>query len=205
MSYADVTASLSAIKTQTSQANYATNKANASNEMNQDMFLQLMITQLQNQDPLEPMDNSEFLAQQATFTQVNSLQEMNQKLETYGEALLSINSSSLNSSTLNQAMNLVGKTVTATDPNNNNETITGTVDSVTIKEGSLTFMINGKEIGSEYITGVTTGSNSSVTTPSEEDSSLKESAKDFLSDVLKNPKLKSAAENLIDKLAGSLL
>ena len=35
----------------------------------------------------------------------------------------------------------------------------------------------------------------------EEDSSLKETAKDFLSDVLSNPKLKSAASNLIEKFA----
>ncbi len=201
MSYADVSATVTTLKTQTNQTNYAANKENGSNEINGDMFLQLMITQLQNQDPLDPMDNSEFLSQQATFTQVSTLQEMNENLTTYGDALLSINSSSLNSSTLNQAMNLVGQTVTATDPDNANETITGKVDSVTIKEGSLTFTIDGKEVSSEYITGV----NATNETISEEDASLKESTKDFLSYILQNPNLKSAAQNLIDKLAGSLL
>ena len=203
MSYADVTSTINTMKTQTNATNYEKNKATGNNELGQDVFLQLMITQLQNQDPLDPMDNSEFLSQQAMFTQVNTLQEMNENLTSYGDALLSMNGSMLNSSTLNQATSLVGKEVTAINPENKDETITGVVESVKISENGLKFTINGQEIDSSYITGVNNiVQNSGV---SEEDSTLKESAKDFLSDVLKNPKLKSAAENLIEKLAGSIL
>ena len=202
MSYADVTGAINTMKTQTNAVNYEKNKASNNNELGQDVFLQLMITQLQNQDPLDPMDNAEFLSQQAMFTQVNTLQEMNQNLTTYGDALLSMNGSMLNSSALNQATGLVGKEVTAINPENKDETITGVVESVKISDGALTFTINGQEIDSSYITGVNNITNNSS---SEEDSNLKESAKDFLSDVLKNPKLKSAAENLIEKLAGSVL
>ncbi len=199
MSYAEVTSTINTMKTQTNATNYQTNKT-AGNEVNQDMFLQLMITQLQNQDPLDPMDNSEFLSQQAMFTQVNTLQEMNDKIATYGDALLSMNGSMLTSNTLNQAMNLVGKEVSAINPDNPDETISGTVDSVKITNSGLTFTINGREINSEYITGV-----NNVKTSSSEDSTLKSAAKDFLGDILKNPKLKSAASNLIEKLAGNLL
>ena len=203
MSYADVTSSINTMKTQTNAVNYEKNKASNNNELGQDVFLQLMITQLQNQDPLDPMDNSEFLSQQAMFTQVNTLQEMNENLTSYGDALLSMNGSMLNSSTLNQATSLVGKEVTAINPENKDETITGVVESVKISENGLKFTINGQEIDSSYITGVNNiVQNSGV---SEEDSTLKESAKDFLSDVLKNPKLKSAAENLIEKLAGNII
>jgi len=203
MSYADVTSSINTMKTQTNAVNYEKNKASNNNELGQDVFLQLMITQLQNQDPLDPMDNSEFLSQQAMFTQVNTLQEMNENLTSYGDALLSMNGSMLNSSTLNQATSLVGKEVTAINPENKDETITGVVESVKISENGLKFTINGQEIDSSYITGVNNiVQNNGV---SEEDSTLKESAKDFLSDVLKNPKLKSAAENLIEKLAGNIL
>lgn len=203
MSYADVTSSINTMKTQTNAVNYEKNKASNNNELGQDVFLQLMITQLQNQDPLDPMDNSEFLSQQAMFTQVNTLQEMNENLTSYGDALLSMNGSMLNSSTLNQATSLVGKEVTAINPENKDETITGVVESVKISENGLKFTINGQEIDSSYITGVNNiVQNSGV---SEEDATLKESAKDFLSDVLKNPKLKSAAENLIEKLAGNIL
>ncbi len=201
MSYADVTSSINTMKSQTNATNYEKNKANTDNEINQDMFLQLMITQLQNQDPLEPMDNTEFLSQQAMFTQVNTLQEMNQNLATYGDAILSLNASMLNSNTLNQAMNLVGKEVTAINPDNKDETISGIVDSVKITDNGLTFTINGQEISSEYITGVNNITNETT----DPDAELKANAKDFLSDILQNPKLKSAADNLINNLAGSLL
>lgn len=201
MSYADVTSTINTMKTQTNATNYEKNKATGNNELGQDVFLQLMITQLQNQDPLDPMDNSEFLSQQAMFTQVNTLQEMNDKIGSYGDALLSLNGSMLNSNTLNQATGLVGKEVTAINPENKDETITGIVESVKITDGSLTFTINGQEIDSSYITGV----NNVISKDNAQESGLKESAKDFLSDVLQNPKLKSAAQNLIEKLAGNVL
>lgn len=46
----------------------------------QDDFLKLLIAQLQNQDPLEPMDNQEFAAQLATFNSLGQLIEINEKL-----------------------------------------------------------------------------------------------------------------------------
>ena len=46
----------------------------------QDDFLKLLITQLQNQDPLEPMDNQEFATQLATFNSLGQLIEINDKL-----------------------------------------------------------------------------------------------------------------------------
>ena len=125
---------------------------------------------------------------------------MNENIASYGDALLSMNGSLLTSNTLNQAMNLVGKQVSAINPDNPDETISGTVDSVKITNNGLTFTIDGKEINSEYITGV-----NNVNAASSADSSLKNSAKDFLSDILQNPKLKTAAYNLIEKLAGNLL
>jgi flagellar basal-body rod modification protein FlgD len=46
----------------------------------QDDFLKLLIAQLQNQDPLHPMDNQEFAAQLATFNSLGQLIDINQKL-----------------------------------------------------------------------------------------------------------------------------
>lgn len=203
MSYADVTGTINSLKTQTNAVNYEKNKANGNDTVNQDVFLQLMVTQLQNQDPLDPMDNTEFLSQQAMFSQVTTLQEMNENLTKYGEAILSMNSSSLGATSLTQAMNFIGKEVTATSPDNKDETITGKVESVKVTDKGIIFTINGKEVSSELIHGVN-GTPTQDETVSEEES-LKDSAKDFLSDVLKNPKLKTAATNLIDKLAGQLL
>ena len=50
------------------------------NTVTQDDFLKLLIAQLQNQDPLNPMDNQEFAAQLATFNSLGQLIDMNEKL-----------------------------------------------------------------------------------------------------------------------------
>jgi flagellar basal-body rod modification protein FlgD len=50
-------------------------------ELGQDVFLELMVTQLQNQNPLEPQDNSEFVAQLAQFSSVEGLDKLNTSME----------------------------------------------------------------------------------------------------------------------------
>lgn len=50
-------------------------------ELNQDAFLLLMTTQLQNQDPISPMDNDAFLGQLAQFSTVSGIEQMNASLE----------------------------------------------------------------------------------------------------------------------------
>ena len=51
-------------------------KKNVSNEMGQDQFLQLLVAQMQYQYPLEPTSNTEWVAQMATFSMVESLNNM---------------------------------------------------------------------------------------------------------------------------------
>jgi flagellar hook assembly protein FlgD len=49
--------------------------------LGRDAFLNLLVTQLQHQDPTQPQADGEFLAQLATFSQLEQLQRMNQTLE----------------------------------------------------------------------------------------------------------------------------
>lgn len=71
--------------------------------MGQDAFLTLMITQLKNQNPLEPMKNQEFLAQLSQFTTASGVQELKKSFDSLG--------SSLQSSQALQASSLVGRNV----------------------------------------------------------------------------------------------
>ena len=74
-----------------------------SNELGQDAFLQLMITQMNNQDPLEPQKNSEFVAQLAQFSSVEGLDKLNNTVEEMNQGF--------QSSQALQASSLVGRSV----------------------------------------------------------------------------------------------
>ncbi|MGB9839455.1 flagellar hook assembly protein FlgD [Thermovenabulum sp.] len=52
----------------------------ATKNLGKDEFLKLLITELKNQNPLEPLDSKEYIAQLATFTQVEQIQEMRREL-----------------------------------------------------------------------------------------------------------------------------
>lgn len=53
------------------------------NELGQAAFLQLMITQMNNQNPLSPQDNSEFVAQLAQFSSVEGLERLNNSFNSF--------------------------------------------------------------------------------------------------------------------------
>ncbi len=70
------------------------------NELGQAAFLELMITQMNNQNPLSPQDNSEFVAQLAQFSSVEGLERLNTSFNSFA------------SNNALQASSLVGSSVT---------------------------------------------------------------------------------------------
>ena len=85
--------------------------------ISQTQFLQLLLTQLQYQDPLKPVDNTEFVAQLAQFSALQINQEISDEMNT-----------SLTVQAGQQAIGLLGKKVTVNSSGN----AAGTVSAVTI-------------------------------------------------------------------------
>lgn len=112
----------------------------ASSEMGSDQFLMLMMKQLQCQDPLNPMDNKDFIAQQAQFTQVSATKEMSELTKQMNQNMSTNNS-------IMQTLSLVGKKVSLTDPadKEGKKTIEGVVSEAKFTNTGAAIMVNGKE------------------------------------------------------------
>jgi flagellar basal-body rod modification protein FlgD len=105
-----------------------TQKTSAVGDLDYNAFLKLLIEQLKNQDPTKPMDSTAFVAQLATFSQVEQTIQSNNKLD-----------SLLTASALSIADAVIGHTVTSADG-----TTSGTVASVKItSDGPLAMLTNG--------------------------------------------------------------
>ncbi|MCQ4280989.1 flagellar hook assembly protein FlgD [Pseudomonas stutzeri] len=74
-----------------------------SNDLGKNEFLELLVTQLNNQNPLEPQENGEFIAQLAQFSTVEGVEKLNSSMETM--------LSGYHSSQALQASSLVGRKV----------------------------------------------------------------------------------------------
>ena len=64
-------------------------KETKNNELGQTAFLELMITQLNNQDPLSPQENTEFIAQLAQFSSVEGLERLNTNFDNFSSSFMS--------------------------------------------------------------------------------------------------------------------
>src|SRR5713101_1703177 len=89
-----------------------------------DQFLQLLATQLQHQDPLNPISDQDFAAQLAQFSSLEQMQTLNSNFT----QLLQLQQ-------LSQGANLIGKQVVYQDPGQ--AAGHGVVDSVSVQSGKL--------------------------------------------------------------------
>ncbi len=110
-------------------ANQATAKSKTS--VDYQSFLKLLIAEMKNQDPTQPMDSTQYVAQLATFSQVEQAMQTNSKLD-----------SILQSSALAQAETLIGRSISSADGS-----VTGTVKEVRLgSDGLIAVLDDGTEV-----------------------------------------------------------
>jgi len=110
-----------------------TSSTSSTSSLGGNQFLQLMMDQLQNQDPLSPDDPTQYLSELAQFSSLE--EEMNVASSSQNDA---------NQTASSEALALVGKNVTYTDANGPGQT--GTVSSVQFTSSGPTLTI-GSESG----------------------------------------------------------
>jgi flagellar basal-body rod modification protein FlgD len=110
-------------------------------EVNLDDFLKLLLTELQNQDPLDPMDNSQILEQMSQIREIESNTRLTDTLEAVllGQAL-------------STASSLIGRYVEALT--NDGERIAGRVERVAIVDGKPAVRIDGHDVQLENISEI---------------------------------------------------
>jgi len=131
---------------------------NAMSGLGEDAFMQLLLAQLQNQDPLKPMEDKDFIAQLAQF---NSLNQMTQIKDTLESMFNLMSDSTLNGQTISQGSALIGKDVTGF--NETGELISGMVSGLHIVNEQVILDIEGKTLPLsliESVQGVENGSES---------------------------------------------
>jgi flagellar basal-body rod modification protein FlgD len=111
-----------------------------SSTLDQDAFLRLLMTQLQSQDPMNPVDNTAFIAQQAQLSTLSEMQSLNKNVTSSNQML--------------QASNLIGKDVTLQDPNDKDSTIAGKVTEARISDSGASIVVNNKEYSMNNILSI---------------------------------------------------
>jgi flagellar basal-body rod modification protein FlgD len=136
-----------------------------SSSTDKDMFLQLLVAQMKYQDPMNPTDSAQFLAQSAQFTALEKMQDVADKT-----------SQLLASQTAFGASGLVGRTVTWTGSDGVEHS--GTVDGVQFSADGPSLDVGGSSVSLGQVSSVTgstgtatSSSSSSSSTSSDTDSS----------------------------------
>ena len=98
-------------------------KGNDLNQVDIEQFLGLLVTELQNQDPLNPMDNAQMLSQISQIRQISSTTQLTDTLTTLATG-----------QELSMASSMIGKKIIALD--SNAKSVEGTVDRVSVETDS---------------------------------------------------------------------
>lgn len=140
-----------------------TTTTDKNNELGKDAFLLLLVTQMQNQDPLDPQDNGEYLAQLAQFSALEQMTNVAESLSDLQDVVNNIDTSVL----VGQLSGMIGQNVAWThetqsadadgNPVSTTQNYTGVITGVTITDGSPTIkaMTSDGQVHSVQISEIT--------------------------------------------------
>jgi flagellar basal-body rod modification protein FlgD len=128
---------------------YSGSQTATAQPLDKNAFMKLLVSQLQNQDPMSPVANEDFVAQLATFSSLEQLEGLNQNMV----ASIALNQSNAVLSQLTQSSALIGKSVSWQDYDTGVEHA-GTVESVKIVDGLAVLRIDGEDVPLASVTEV---------------------------------------------------
>ena len=112
----------------------------ASSEATRDEFLQLLVTQVRNQDPLEPIKQQDFLSQLAQFSTLEGIENLNANFS----AMLQLQE-------LTQGAELLGRTAVYTDGGDSAELSEGVIEGVKFENNELLLDINDSTVPISFV------------------------------------------------------
>jgi flagellar basal-body rod modification protein FlgD len=128
--------------TQSTSSTTAATVTNSSSQLTESDFLNLLVSQLENQDPLNPESDTDFASQMAQFSSLTGMDDLNSSFgQLYGVSLL-------------------GTYVNATDTSTDTS-YSGQVTGTSTSDGTNYVTVNGTSIPTSWITSVSDSSSSS--------------------------------------------
>ena len=110
-------------------------------ELGQGQFMQLLVAQLQNQDPMDPVSQEDTIAQLAQFSTLEGVEKLNANFSSF-----------MKLQQLTSGSDLVGKTVEWVDKDGAHQQ--GQVESISVQDGVLQVKIGDKQIPLENVVSV---------------------------------------------------
>lgn len=145
-----LTSTITQMQSNTAIAESKQEKKTTNDITDSNMFLKLMLKQMEQQDPTEPTDNSQWLAQMAQYSSLEAMNNLNAAFSEVSDKISALSDSVISGNVISQTLSLVGKEVTVSIPTSDNEgniyytDVTGNVDEVSFENGDGVVKVNGQ-------------------------------------------------------------
>jgi flagellar basal-body rod modification protein FlgD len=115
---------------------------NSLSSVTQDQYLQLLVAQLQNQNPLDPVSDKDLIAQLAQFSSLQGITQLNTSFDDM-----------LQLQQLTQGNSLIGRTVTYTQPPSTT-LASGVVSGLVVEDGKINLRVGSAKVPLSQVQGV---------------------------------------------------